>query len=172
MTYATSLERVGHLEQAARLLNILLNSKFGQVPDWATIKINDADVESIEHWAKKALHLSFLKDVFFEFQESQVFLPKPSKADVRLTKEIIKFEKSINKDYLLSLFLNSMQQQAANMFNMLLKSKFGQVPDWAVVKINAASVESIEAWTERIPHIGTLKDVCENLNESLNLGTA
>ncbi len=33
MTYATSLERVGHLEQAARLLNILLNSKFGQVPD-------------------------------------------------------------------------------------------------------------------------------------------
>lgn len=162
MKYITSFERVGQLEQASKILNLLINSKFGRVPDWATAKINDADVESIEHWAKKALHLSFLKDVFFEFQESQVGLSKPSKADIRLTKELLEFEESMNEDCLSSLFWNSMQQQAEKMFNMLLKSKFGKMPDWVVVKINEASVESIEAWTEKIPHINALEDVFEN----------
>ena len=170
MKHITSIEMVGQMEQAAKMLNLLLNSKFGQLPDWATAKINDASVESIEKWTEKFLRSDSIKDVFYEFNNTSVRHFRPCKEDIQLAKEIIEFEESTNKPYLSGLIWNSMQQQASKIFIILLNIKFGKIPDWAIIRISEASVESIERWAERILHINKLEDFFENNNESKHHG--
>ena len=162
--HMTGIESVGQLEQAAKMLKVLINSKFGQLPNWAAASINGASVESIERWTDRFLRAESIMDVLCESNGTPRHF-RPGKEEIQLAKEIINFEYGIGKPYISSLFWNGMQKQASKIFIILLNNKFGQIPDWVIVRINAASVESIERWTEGILHINKIEDFFENSNE-------
>ncbi|MBF0098243.1 MAG: hypothetical protein HQM04_18370 [Magnetococcales bacterium] len=165
MEYVTRFERVGQLEQAAKILNLLLARKFGQLPNWATDSISGASVESIERWTERLFRADSLLYIFDDSNIAAVRHFRPGKEDVLFAKELIAFEESIGKPYMSSYFWNSMQKQALKIFIILLNSRFGHVPDWATVRINEASVEAIEMWIEGVLHINNIEEFFENSNE-------
>lgn len=165
MEHVTGIERVGQLEQAVKMLKLLLNSKFGQLPNWAVDSINGASVESIERWTGRFLLAESIMDVLRDSYSTPRYF-RPGKEEIQLAKETINFEDEIGKPYISSLFWNGMQKQASKIFIILLNSKFGRIPDWAAVRISEASVESIERWTEGILHVSKIEDFFENSNES------
>ena len=54
----------GKLEGASTLLETLLQSKFGPIPDWAADHIAQADVESLRRWARNVLDAERIERVF------------------------------------------------------------------------------------------------------------
>lgn len=41
----------------------------------------------------------------------------------------------------------------------LLEHKFGELPDWVGVKVNAGSIDDLRTWASQILTAGTLADV-------------
>ncbi|MGB3287885.1 MAG: hypothetical protein WBA83_01280 [Burkholderiaceae bacterium] len=88
MTYITSVERVqlkrereegikigehkgkeigkeiGRMEGIAGLLATLITRKFGQLPDWGRIRLNEADEATLNRWAVQVLDAQRIEDVF------------------------------------------------------------------------------------------------------------
>jgi len=56
--------REGKLEGASTLLETQLQRKFGSIPDWAAIRIAQADVESLRQWALNVLDAERIELVF------------------------------------------------------------------------------------------------------------
>src|SRR3546814_870334 len=84
MTYITSIERVrikraqqegrtegeqkgkeiGKIEGISGLLSTLIIRKFGQVPDWARVRLAEADEATLNRWAVQVLDAQRIEDVF------------------------------------------------------------------------------------------------------------
>lgn len=68
--YITSIERLGiqqGIQQGERaLLARMLTKRFGPLPDWAGRRLEQADVQILEHWAERVLDADCLEDVFID----------------------------------------------------------------------------------------------------------
>ena len=76
MKYVTSVERMfieqglsqglsqGRQEGQLELITRLLNRRFGPLPDWATVRLQAADVSQLEQWADRVLDAPSLEAVF------------------------------------------------------------------------------------------------------------
>ncbi|MGB6104385.1 MAG: hypothetical protein WBF88_11135 [Pusillimonas sp.] len=80
MTYVTSVERVrlqrardealetgiekGQLKGAAAVLATQVARKFGALPDWARVRMNQADEAALNRWALQILDAQRIDDVF------------------------------------------------------------------------------------------------------------
>ncbi|XGA79756.1 hypothetical protein OR573_14955 [Halomonas sp. CH40] len=47
----------------------------------------------------------------------------------------------------------------AKLLKLQITSKYGECPDWAQNKLNAANAEQLEAWGKRIFHAETLEEL-------------
>ncbi len=54
----------GRREEAALLLNKLVGLKYGDLPDWAELKLQQASTEELEHWAERILFADNLEQLF------------------------------------------------------------------------------------------------------------
>ncbi len=57
-------ELKGRQEEAAAMLTRQLRRKFEKIPDWATVKVNSANLEIIEIWSENFVFAKSLEDVF------------------------------------------------------------------------------------------------------------
>lgn len=68
MQYVTSVERIGikkGLRQGeSRLLRRLLIQRFGELPDWAEARLQEAALEQLETWSDRVLEAGTLEEVF------------------------------------------------------------------------------------------------------------
>ena len=61
--HASGVEE-GHQAGNAGLLQSLLQHRFGSLPDWASSRLAQADVDTLGRWAVKVLDAERLEDVF------------------------------------------------------------------------------------------------------------
>lgn len=54
----------GRKEEAARLLSKLVRLKYGDLPEWAEGKIQQADTEQLEQWAERILSAETIEQLF------------------------------------------------------------------------------------------------------------
>lgn len=54
----------GMAKGVATLLQILLKQKFGAVPDWAAVRIAQADADTVQQWGLNVLNAERIEDVF------------------------------------------------------------------------------------------------------------
>ena len=52
----------GRQEEARRFLTILLEDKFGALPDWATARLATAEPQQIEAWGRRILRAHTLEE--------------------------------------------------------------------------------------------------------------
>ena len=76
MTYITSVERVqieraketgraeGIAEGMAESLAAMSMAKFGELPDWARARVNEADAVTLKQWSIRILTAERIEDVF------------------------------------------------------------------------------------------------------------
>lgn len=80
MTYVTSVERVrlkrereqgiqigreaGREEASVKILTAQLARKFGPTPDWAQVRLTEADEATLNRWALQVLDAQRIEDVF------------------------------------------------------------------------------------------------------------
>ncbi len=84
------------------------------------------------------------------------------KAEVIVEKERRKmsFEVTIeNNSYLRKIHLEGEKRGRMQVLQLLLKEKFGELPDWAEKKIEAANTAAIKRWTLRLIDAKHLEDV-------------
>lgn len=76
MTYVNTIERValrrgrqegkleGEQEGANQMLATLISRKFGQLPDWAQVRLSQADKATLNRWAIQVLDAERIEDIF------------------------------------------------------------------------------------------------------------
>ncbi|MBF0602193.1 MAG: DUF4351 domain-containing protein [Nitrospirae bacterium] len=57
-------ELIGEQKGETKILMRLLQRRFGAVPGWASEKISEADLPSLEEWSLRVLDAQSLDDVF------------------------------------------------------------------------------------------------------------
>ncbi|MBF0629185.1 MAG: DUF4351 domain-containing protein [Magnetococcales bacterium] len=55
--------------------------------------------------------------------------------------------------------LEGRQEEAASMLLKLMRRKFGQTPDWVAEKVNSASLELIETWSDNFVFANSVDEV-------------
>lgn len=63
--------QMGRQEGVVRTLLLLLKRRFGPIPDWATAKLANADLKTLETWTERILDAESLHEVFQVFQVVQ-----------------------------------------------------------------------------------------------------
>lgn len=72
MRYVSSFERIalrkgmekGMEKGEAKLLNLLIRQRFGELPEWAEARLKQAAPEQVETWALRVLSAERLEEVF------------------------------------------------------------------------------------------------------------
>ncbi|MEO5333018.1 MAG: DUF4351 domain-containing protein [Magnetococcus sp. YQC-5] len=92
----------------------------------------------------------------FNLMENDVFRPIILKAQMESRKEGEQKGHQVGK-------LEGRKEEAASMLLKLMRRKFGQTPDWVTEKVNAASLELIETWSDNFVFANSLDDVFAKL---------
>jgi hypothetical protein len=56
--------KLGEQRGELKILSRQLKKRFGDIPDWAQVQLQEADIEQLENWSDKLLEVERLEDLF------------------------------------------------------------------------------------------------------------
>ncbi|MCP4345883.1 MAG: hypothetical protein GY795_10205 [Desulfobacterales bacterium] len=116
-----------------KMLLCQMEARFGTIPQWAKDKIQHADVAALETWGIRMFYANSVGEVLREKKEKKRYVTNAER--IGETKILL----------------------------LLMKTRFGSLPQWAEDKVKNADVAAIEDWSIRVLSANSLEEVLKEI---------